>query len=46
MLDGDFAFVILDEAKDEIYAARDPGKLMVLESGVWGVRGSGVECFE
>ena len=27
MLDGDFAFVIMDEKNDELYAARDPGEI-------------------
>jgi asparagine synthetase B (glutamine-hydrolysing) len=31
MLDGDFAFVIMDEKNDEIYAARDPGEIWVDE---------------
>jgi hypothetical protein len=29
MLDGDFAFVIMDEKNDELYAARDPGEICV-----------------
>ncbi len=38
-LDGDFAFVILDEKKDEIYAARDPIGVASMYIG-WGADGS------
>eukprot|EP00281_Chroomonas_sp_CCMP1168_P021370 CAMPEP_0206227902 /NCGR_PEP_ID=MMETSP0047_2-20121206/8877_1 /ASSEMBLY_ACC=CAM_ASM_000192 /TAXON_ID=195065 /ORGANISM="Chroomonas mesostigmatica_cf, Strain CCMP1168" /LENGTH=641 /DNA_ID=CAMNT_0053651097 /DNA_START=79 /DNA_END=2004 /DNA_ORIENTATION=- len=38
-LDGDFAFVILDEKKDEIYAARDPVGVASMYIG-WGSDGS------